>query len=325
MAEMSIPPSPVSGSSSSALSPLSNNATVRSSVSRSTLSRFLIPREHGAWGMVSLPFIAGTLVAGGWANLRTFAATLAVFSIFLLRTPLQILWRHWAAVRKCANQNHGTDPRTVQGPARPDLSAARFSVVVYAAVAIVAGICLLLTVPLMPLLLIACGAAILTFAILFLAARNYQRYPALQIASAIGLTASSLPAYLAAHGHLDSIAFWIWLLCAVESSAAVLVVHARLEAIVVSRKSVPSPLPHRRHALLAQVGLCIFLAALAAQGRSWLILPFIPTCMLHWWDLWQLGATTRRRVSMQRVGVMQLTDSIAFCSILIAVLRFSSR
>lgn len=294
-----------------------------SSIHRSILSRFLIPREHGAWGMVSLPFIAATLVAGRWFNLRSLAATLVVLSIFLLRTPLQILWRYWAAVRKSSNQNHETKPRGAEGAIRPDISDARFSLVIYASVAIIAGTYLLLTLPLAPLLLLACGAGILTITISFLAARNYQRYPALQIASAIGLTASSLPAYLAARGHLDSIAFWIWLLCAMDSVASVLVVHARLEAIVVSRKAVPSSLPHRRHALLAQAGLCMFLAALAALGRPWLILPFVPTFALHCWDLGKLNSATRNRVSMQRVGLMQLTASIAFASILIAVLRFS--
>ncbi|MBI1954809.1 MAG: YwiC-like family protein, partial [Acidobacteria bacterium] len=55
--------------------------------------RLLVPREHGAWGMVSLPFLAGMLVAGDWLHWRTVAAALAVFSIFLLREPLLIFWR----------------------------------------------------------------------------------------------------------------------------------------------------------------------------------------------------------------------------------------
>ena len=28
-------------------------------------SRFLMPREHGAWGLFSLPFLAGAVVARG--------------------------------------------------------------------------------------------------------------------------------------------------------------------------------------------------------------------------------------------------------------------
>lgn len=60
---------------------------------RTAASRLMIPREHGAWGLISLPFLAGAVVAGGWANWPTLAALLAVFSVFLLRAPLLVLWR----------------------------------------------------------------------------------------------------------------------------------------------------------------------------------------------------------------------------------------
>ncbi|MBI2815595.1 MAG: YwiC-like family protein [Acidobacteria bacterium] len=282
------------------------------------MSRLLIPREHGAWGMVALPFIVGALMSGGWANLRTLAAALAVLSLFMLRTPLLAIWRHRAAIRKAAREQ-----RPAARNERTELRDAHFSSVVYMSVAFAFGLYLLLTLPVAPLLWMAFAAAVLTAAILYLAVRNYQRYPALQIVSAFGLTASCLPAYLAVHGRLDTVALWVWLLCAIDSSASVLVVHARLEAIVASRKRTTSSLPHRRNALLAQAGLWSFLLLLAAQGRSWLLLPFLPTSALHIWDMWQLGRMPTARVSMQRVGIMQLAASIAFCSILIAVLRLS--
>lgn len=60
---------------------------------RTAASRLMIPREHGAWGLISLPFLAGAVVAGGWVNWPTLAALLAVFSVFLLRAPLLVLWR----------------------------------------------------------------------------------------------------------------------------------------------------------------------------------------------------------------------------------------
>src|SRR5580765_4478283 len=57
------------------------------------LPEFLLPREHGAWGMVALPFIAAAIVGGGWLSMATLAAALATLSIFMLRTPLAALWR----------------------------------------------------------------------------------------------------------------------------------------------------------------------------------------------------------------------------------------
>ena len=166
-------------------------------------------------------------------------------------------------------------------------------------------------------------------AVLFLSSRNYQREPALQIASAVGLSAAALPAYLAAHGRLEPAAYWIWALCAAHSAASVLVVHARLEAIVASRKpsndsaTTGALLPHRRTAVLAQAILWICLAIVAVEGKPWLMAPFVPPCLLHWRELWQLGAGGPSRVSMQRVGWIQLGAAVAFGVLLIVVLRIS--
>ncbi len=182
---------------------------------------------------------------------------------------------------------------------------------------------LLAHLPPVPLLLLGGGAALLTLAVLYFSVHNYQRHPALQIASVIGLTASSLLAYLAARGQLDGTAFWIWTRSAAHGSASVLVVRARLEAIVAARSSSPAgfPLTHRRHALLAQTGILLLWGALAIGGKPWLILPFLPPLALHGWELAHLGSGKARRTSLRRVGYMQLGASVSFCFLLIAILR----
>ena len=152
---------------------------------------------------------------------------------------------------------------------------------------------------------------------------NYQRHSALQIASVIGLTASSLLAYMAARGQLDGPAFWIWALSAAHGSASVLVVRACLESIVAARNSSPdaSQRPHRSHALQAQAGILLLVAALAVSGHPWLIMPFLPPLVLHGWELGHLRSSKGRRISLRRVGYMQLNASVAFCLLLIAALR----
>lgn len=272
---------------------------------RTAASRLMIPREHGAWGLISLPFLAGAVVAGGWANWPTLAALLAVFSVFLLRAPLLVLWR--------AAEKHN----------RTEMENARFSLGVYGSLAAGAGFYLLAHLPVAPLLLLGGGTALLTLAVLYLSVHNYQRHPVLQIASVIGLTASSLLAYMAARGQLEEIAFWIWALSAAHGSASVLVVRARLESIIAARNSTPaaSQRPHRRNALLAQAGILLLVAALAVSGQPWLILPFLPPLVLHGWELGHLGFRRGQRISLRRVGYMQLGASVAFCLLLIAALR----
>jgi hypothetical protein len=51
----------------------------------------MLPREHGAWGIVLLPFLAGALVAGSGPSKRVILGAAAALSCFLLREPLLFL------------------------------------------------------------------------------------------------------------------------------------------------------------------------------------------------------------------------------------------
>src|SRR5689334_6351320 len=57
----------------------------------------LLPREHGAWAMVALPFLTGAIAASGdgrgGLNFAVLAAAIATLSIVMVRTPLSVLWR----------------------------------------------------------------------------------------------------------------------------------------------------------------------------------------------------------------------------------------
>lgn len=280
--------------------------------------RLLLPREHGAWGLVLLPFLAGALVAGNWATLRMLAAALAVFSVFLLREPLLALWRLRAAAHKYGSDAVGF---AANGPRQSERESAKLSLLTYGLGAATSGVYLLLSLLLGPLLLLAGCTAVLLPTLLHFTVRNYQRHPALQIAGVLGLTASSLLSYLVGRGYWDEPAIWIWLLSAAHGSASVLVVHARLEAILARRMPGPAPTTDRRTAVLGQVGLALLLAIVAATGRPWLLLPFLPPMTLHCWELWQLRGQVAPRVSLHRVGWMQLSASGAFCLLLVAVLR----
>lgn len=282
--------------------------------------RLLFPREHGAWGMVSLPFLVGALVAGHWANLRTVAAALAVFSVFLLREPLLMLWRQRIALRK-----YGSNVPASLGHSRGGIAPAdtRLSFWTYGSLAVAASLYLLLSLPVPPLLLLGSGAALLLLIVLYCTTRNWQRHPALQLASVVGLTSSSLLAYLACRGRLEAPAFWIWGLSAAHGSASVLAVHARLETLLAAKKSGPAPTTDRRNALLAQATLGVLFGILVASGRPWLVLPFLPPTILHGWELWHLRAGQVPRISLRQVGWMQLSASLAFSFLLVAVLRWT--
>ena len=272
----------------------------------------LLPREHGAWGIVILPFLAGAVVAGEWLAWRTLAALLTVLSVFSLRDSLIVLFRNRDAGKFAA-------PAVVERETR----SANLTLTVCLAGLAGGGGVLLAALPAAPVLLLGSGGAVLLLASVFFTVRNAQRSMVAQLLGVAGLTSSSLVAYLAVRGHLETLAFAVWGMSAVHACASILVVRARLESIIAHRKpgSVPLLRSFYRRAAGMQVALWSLLGAVAVAGNPWLLLPFLAPSALHWWELWQFWSGKGLRLSLQRVGLLQLGASLVFYCLLIAVLR----
>ncbi|MBI4480651.1 MAG: YwiC-like family protein [Acidobacteria bacterium] len=273
-------------------------------------SWLLLPREHGAWGMVGLPFLAAATIAeGNRFSLPAAAAILAVLSAFLLRDPLLLLRRI------------GRDPGRLENSSQRVIALR--SLFLCLGGLTVSGTILLLTLP--PLVVLGLGAAglALVIASVQIAVERIQREISSQLLSVAGLTGSCLVAYLAVHGRLDWLAFTIWTMSAVHSVGSVLVVRARLEGIVSRRRSAPEAARSRfyRGAIAWQAGLASLLAVLALTGHAWFLLPFLPPGALHVWELWRFRSGEGWRLSMHQVGWLQLAASLLFYSLLVLLFR----
>jgi hypothetical protein len=253
--------------------------------------------------MVSLPFLAGAVIAPGSPfTLRTAAAALAVLAVFLFRDPLVVLRRLHA------------EPSRV-GTADQSLTAKRSLVLCLAGLAL-SGTFLLMTLPPFWVLVLGSFGLGLVIGSVGIALERVQRQIIAQMVSAVGLTASCLPAYLAAHGGLDWIAAAIWTMSAAHSLASILVVRARLETILLQRRSVEGP-PTRhflRGAVVWHAGLWTALAAAAWWGYSWLAIPFLFPGALHLWELRQFRHRNALKLSLHRVGWLQLSLRCFFTS-----------
>lgn len=278
-----------------------------SAVSRGWL---LLPREHGAWGMVSLPFLAAAAIAPGTVfTIRTAAASLAVFSTFLLRDPVVILRRIHS------------DPSRL-GTTNQKLMAKRSLCACLGGLAI-SGTILLITLPPFWVLLLGAGGLALVIGSVAIAVERSQREITSQMLGVLGLTGSCLPAYLAVRGDLDWLGPAIWAFSAAHSLASVLVVRARLETIL-SRRRAAAGSPSGRffgRAVGWQVGLWTAIVSLALLGYQWLALPFLFPGTLHGWELWQLRSGNEVRISMHRLGWIQLAASVLFYSLLVLAFR----
>ena len=166
-------------------------------VNGSRLRTMVIPREHGAWGMMLVPLATGAIVAlhAGINALPLTFFILAAVSLFWLRTPVEA-WLGSSAIK-------------AQTPAEREL-----------ALRVIAGVGLLAAASVAALLwngrnlglLWIGGIALLAFALQAGVKKlgRKGRMPA-QVIGAVGLTSTAAGAYYVAIGQLDRIAVALWI------------------------------------------------------------------------------------------------------------------
>jgi YwiC-like protein len=163
----------------------------------SRLKTMVIPREHGAWGMMLVPLATGGVVAirtginGGALTLFILAA----MSLFWLRTPVEA-WLGTSAIKAQTKQEREFVLRMIGG-------------VAFLATASVAM--LLWNGRNRGLLLIGAIAA-LAFTLQAVVEKLGRKGRMLaQVIGAIGLTSTAAGAYYVASGKLDQVALALWL------------------------------------------------------------------------------------------------------------------
>lgn len=164
---------------------------------RPRVRALIIPREHGAWGMLLVPLVTGASVglaeAQAWEPLALFAG--AALALFWLRTPLEAAF--------------GTSPMRAQSPAETNS--------LLAAIAGLGSAAMLCLVALLwhgansGLWLIG-GVAALAFVLQVLIKKlgRSARMTA-QMIGAIGLTSTAAGAYYVVTGHIDRTLLALWL------------------------------------------------------------------------------------------------------------------
>ena len=157
----------------------------------------VVPREHGAWGLLLVPLFTGAVAAFApehrvWALLQL---TLIAFSLFLLRTPLESLLGTGAIVARTADERWT-------------------ALIASAGLGLISSACLIGLMwngqhPAMWLL----GAATAGSFVLQAVLRKWGRSTRMisQVVGAFGLTCTAPAAYYIGTGRLDSGAFVLWI------------------------------------------------------------------------------------------------------------------
>lgn len=262
--------------------------------------RLMIPREHGAWAMLLLPF-ASALALARRLDWEVAPAAVTVVGIFLIREPLVVLWRQ---------------ARLWMEP-RPEAEAARTSLAWYLPAIAIGGVVLLWRLPLQPLLVLGFLAALLLAVSTYLTVQNRRRSLLLQLSSAAGLNLSAIVAWLTVRPETESQLWWLWGLQFAHSGAALLAVHARLEARIAARSGREVAVMRGR-AIAAQALLLLGAIACATTGRLGLAVALALSAAVHTADLARLRRPSFLQVPLRHVGLRELSLSVVFSMLVLA-------
>ncbi len=273
-------------------------------VPKTRLRALMVPREHGAWGMLLLPLVTGAVVGlmrGGQAGpLMVFAA--AAMTLFWLRTPLE----SWL----------GTTPLRAQTAAeRRTVLALVLFLSVLAVVMLAALFQGGRNLSLLPL---GVAAALAFVAQAILKKLNRRLRMAAQVAGALGLTATAPAAYCVVTGRFDLTAAALWLANWLFAGDQIHFVQLRIHAA--RAQGVGERLHRGRIFLAGQIGLAAVLVIAARLGfLPWLVLlAFVPVFLRGM--AWFLRAT--QPLAVRRLGWSELAQSVAFGVLLIAAFRW---
>ncbi|MBI1355107.1 MAG: hypothetical protein GC160_12230 [Acidobacteria bacterium] len=254
----------------------------------SATTRYAIPREHGAWGMLLFPMAASALLTRTATPLHA-AAFGAALAAFVAREALVILARQ----------------RWVWRQPRPEADAARRTLPLAAFVLLLSGLALASVVPVAWLAGLLLGGLVLGGVATYAAVRGKQRSPAVQLLGAAGLSAAALLPWLASGREPFAATVWLLILAhTVHSTGGVLTVHARLETLR-GRKSAQPERVERRLAWAWQP-----VQAVAAIGLGgWLAAGLALPAVAHAADLLRLDDSRLLAQPLRRVGLRELSLS----------------
>jgi len=274
----------------------------------------MLPQEHGAWAMLVMPYLVGTMAAG-WGGWPSFLLLAAVLLLFSAGRPLEVALqgivrpgkpnRGGTALKRTYSGGHGDELRKRRANALLHLAT-------YLALGGLAAALLLLLFGRWGLLPMgAISAAILALQ-LPLKRRRLDRGWAARLLAIAALSATGPAAYYAASGALDRHTCAVWILCFLYSGAGVFYVRLVYQPVARLRDRGPRQLRAEagKHMATYLSVTVVTLGGLAALG--WMppraILALLPTAAKAAWA-W---ARPTFQTSLKRVGMMEVGHSALF-------------
>lgn len=266
--------------------------------SHSRIRALTFPREHGAWGLLLIPLVAGACIgipAGHRVGDLAFFLT-AALSIFWLRTPVESFLG--MGVMRVANEEENR--------------AVLRMIAMVAPIVAVSLLGLFWGGRNLPLLLLGCigGTAFALQAAVRLFGRKVRLVS--QAVGSIGLTSTAAGAYYALTGHFDERAVAVWFACWLFAGDQIHYVQMRL------RNSRVEGWANRfgvaRNFLAGQILMLAIVAAASKAGLlpMYALVAFVPIVIRGF--LWLKDKNTT--LNLVGIGVSELVHGVAFGALL---------
>ncbi len=262
--------------------------------------KLLLPREHGAWGILLIPFLTAAAIAGP-LTLPVWLALATVLLVFLARYPLVLLLVPGAWVRA----------------GRPARDRVRRFAWLYSLLATGGGGLLIFVWELYLLVPLALAAALSFGLHLWLARRGAERGWAAELLGAAGLTLTALVGWVAATGGIDQTGFLVWLLNCVFFCAAVIYVKSRIRARRAAHR------PEAGHESACSVGfhllVVLFVGALVflRDISPLIVVPFVVAAGRAGWG----ARRADHAFALRRLGWSEVALSLFFAGFLLLGFR----
>ena len=261
-----------------------------------------LPTDHGSWVFLLSPLLIGLFAGGRWTP-AILPLVVAALAAFLLRQPVTIAVKAYSGRRS-----------------RSDLPAARFWILIYGLIGLLA-VAILFALGFWYLLVLALPAApVFGWHLHLVSRREERRQLGVEIVGS-GVLALAAPAALwVVHGYADPRGWWLFALTWFQSAASIVHAYLRLEQReIIIAPELPMRLKMARRALLYTTFNLLAVIAFSLAGYLPRLLP-LPYALQWAETVW---GTLRPAVGVRPtlIGVRQLIVSTIFTVLFILTWR----
>ncbi len=274
----------------------------------------MLPREHGAWAMLLMPYLVGTLAAG-WGGWPSFLLLVAVLLLFSASRPLEVALQSSARPREPKGAGAGLSPARAGdygGEMRERSHRALVHLSAYLGLGGGAGLLLLVVFQRWDLLALGLASGAALALQLPLKRQRLDRGRPARLLSIAALSATGPAAYYAASGMLDRHAAAVWGLAFLYSAAGLFYVRLIYQPPARLKLETPQRLRARAGRQMAAYLAVATLAVAGLTAFGWMPplagLALLPTIAKAAWA-W---AKPEYRPTLKQVGLTEIGHSSLF-------------